>query len=65
MPPQNIQLLTEEDIAAIAISDAEIGRGEFVDSRTFAAEMRKKYCVKRSAKKTPKCGGKARPKDRG
>jgi Arc/MetJ-type ribon-helix-helix transcriptional regulator len=36
--------LSDEDIAAIEQSDAEIDGGEAVEFDMFATEMRKKYC---------------------
>ena len=38
--------LTAEDVSAIAESDAQVERGEFVDFDSFAAEMRKKHGIK-------------------
>ena len=35
--------LTDEDVDAINEADDQIGRGEFVEFDTFAAEMRKKF----------------------
>ena len=44
MVDQGTDVLSDEDIAAIAESDAQIDRGECVEFDSFAAEMRKKYC---------------------
>jgi len=44
MVDQGTDGLTDEDMAAIAESDAQIDRGECIDFDIFAAEMRKKYC---------------------
>jgi Arc/MetJ-type ribon-helix-helix transcriptional regulator len=37
--------LTDEDVAAINESEEQIDRGEFVDFKEFAAQMRKKYAA--------------------
>ncbi len=43
MEEEEAEVLTDEDVRAIAEADAAIDRGEHVDFDTFAAEMRKKY----------------------
>ena len=43
LPRRQTSELTEDDLEAIAESDTQCERGEFVDFREFAAEMLKKY----------------------
>lgn len=46
MMEEEAETLTDEDLRAIRTADEEMDRGQYVDYKAFAEEMRKKYGAK-------------------